>query len=177
MRKRKQDYPELSAELLERVSHYIEENYTGDVLEQRLESTVCYDMAQEIPSPWAACKPSLQEVLQHVGESFQERLLRFIDERGLSDPDVYKAANVDRKLFSKIRCNKDYIPRKKTIEALALALKLNLDDAQDLLAAAGFRLTDSSRADLIVMYCLENKIYNLYEVNALLDRFGEQELN
>lgn len=179
MCKRKPYYLELSAELLERVSHYIEENYTGDVLEQRLESAICYDMAQEIPAPEprAARKPSLQEVLDQVGESFQQRLLRFIDERGLTDPEVYKAANLDRKLFSKIRCSKDYIPKKKTIIALALALKLNLDDAQDLMLSAGYQLTSSSRADLIVMFCLENKVYNIYDVNDLLDRWGEQTLN
>lgn len=172
----KKPYKELPAELLERVSRFIEENYTGEPLE-KLECAMLYDMAQEVPEPRAARKPSLREVLQQVGESFQQRLLRFIDERGLTDPEVYKAANVDRKLFSKIRCNKDYIPKKKTIVALCIALKLNLDDAQDLLATAGFRLTTSSRADLVVMYCLENKLYNIYEVNALLDQFGEQELN
>jgi len=175
-RKVRENQPELPAELLERLAQYIEENYTGEP-ERRLESTVFYDAALEMPLPLAAHKASLEEVLDHVGESFQERLLRFIDERGLTDPEVYKAANLDRKLFSKIRCNKDYVPKKKTIAALALALKLNLDDAQDLMLSAGYQLTSSSRADLIVMFCLENKVYNIYDVNDLLDRWGEQTLN
>ena len=178
MDKRKPYRPELSLELLAKVSQYIKENYTGELLEKQ-ESAILYDAALEKPCSRLRMAPraSLAEMLQHVGESFQQRLLRFIDERGLTDPEVYKAANVDRKLFSKIRCNKDYIPKKKTIVALAIALKLNLDDTQDLLATAGYRLSTSSKADLIVMFCLENDVYDIYEVNALLDRWGEQELN
>ena len=118
-------------------------------------------------------KASLEDVVNNLGESFQARLLRMIDERGMTDPEVYKRANVDRKLFSKIRCSEDYIPKKKTIVALAIALRLNLDDTRDLLASAGLVLTNNSKADVIVSFCIENGIYDIYEVNALLFKFHQ----
>lgn len=119
---------------------------------------------------------NLQDVIKNVGETFQEMLLRMIDERGLTDPDVYKGANIDRKLFSKIRCNTAYKPSKKTVLALAIALKLSLDETVDLLARAGFALSPSSKADLIVEFCIANQIYNIMEIDTLLFRYGEQTL-
>lgn len=118
-------------------------------------------------------KASLEDAVNNLGESFQARLLRMIDERGMSDPEVYKRANVDRKLFSKIRCSEDYIPKKKTIVALAIALRLNMDDTRDLLASAGLMLTNNSKADVIVSFCIENGIYDIFEVNALLFKFRQ----
>lgn len=116
---------------------------------------------------------SLEDVVNDLGESFQARLLRMIDERGMTDPEVYKRANIDRKLFSKIRCSEDYLPKKKTIVALAIALRLNLDDTRDLLASAGLVLTNNSKADVIVSYCIKNGIYDIFEVNALLFKFDQ----
>ena len=121
-------------------------------------------------------KPSLEDVMEHLDESFQQRLFRMIDERKMTDPEVYRRANLDRKLFSKIRCNEEYIPKKKTIVALAIALRLNLDDTRDLLNSAGLALTNNSKADLIVRFCLENGIYDIFEVNALLFKFGQPTL-
>ena len=96
-----------------------------------------------------------------------------IDSSGMTDPEVYKRANVDRKLFSKIRCSEDYIPKKRTIVALAIAMRLNLDDTRDLLAAAGLLLANNNRFDLIITFCIENGIYDVYEVNALLFKFDQ----
>ena len=118
-------------------------------------------------------KGSLEDAVNNLGETFQARLLRMIDERGMTDPEVYKRANVDRKLFSKIRCSDNYIPKKKTIVALAIALKLNLDDTKDLLSSAGLSLTNNSKADVIVSFCIENGIYDIFEVNALLFKFDQ----
>lgn len=120
---------------------------------------------------------SLEDAVSHLDESFQKRLLRIIDERGLSDAEVYRRADIDRKLFSKIRCSEDYTPRKRTILALVVALRLNADDARDLLGSADYTLSNSSKTDVIVSFCLENEVYDMIEVNALLDHFGEPTLN
>ena len=111
---------------------------------------------------------SLQDVISHMGESFQECLLRMIDERGLTDAQVYKRANLDRKLFSKIRCNPNYSPSRRTVIALAIALELNMDEAVDLLRRAGMALSPGNKFDLIISYCIQNGIYDIYKVNALL---------
>ncbi|MCR5845465.1 MAG: macro domain-containing protein [bacterium] len=138
------------------------------------------ELAEHAPAPAPAPTYSpapkaktIEDAISHLGESFQERLFRMIDERGLTDPQVYKRANVDRKLFSKIRCNEGYIPKKRTIIALAIALQLNIDDTRDLLASAGFALTNNSKSDVIASFCIENGIYDIFEVNALLFEFDE----
>ncbi|MBQ6364332.1 MAG: macro domain-containing protein [Lachnospiraceae bacterium] len=116
---------------------------------------------------------SLPEIMERLGESFQERLLHLIDDRGMTDTEVYKRANIDRKLFSKIRCNPAYNPTKRTAVALAVALRLNLDETVDLLSRAGIALSPSSPFDLIVEYCIMNRIYDIYEINLLLFRYDQ----
>ena len=111
--------------------------------------------------------------MKRVGETFQERLLRLIDEKGLTDPEVYKRANMDRKLFSKIRCTSGYRPGKRTVIALAVALELNLDETVDLLGRAEMALSPSSKADLIVEYCISNRIYDIYEINTILLKYDQ----
>lgn len=119
---------------------------------------------------------SLEDVLAQAQESFSCALLRMIDERSLKDPEVYKRANIDRKLFSKIRSNPEYQPKKTTALALAIALELTLDETLDLLGRAGYTLSHANKADLIVEYCIENKVYDIYEVNALLFAFDQPTL-
>ena len=111
-----------------------------------------------------------------MGDSFQTELFRLIDARGLTDPQVYKRANLDRKLFSKIRCNPAYLPKKRTILALAIALELDVAQTRALLASAGYTLTNSIRQDVIVSFCLEHGLYDIYEVDTLLSHYGEPEL-
>ena len=117
--------------------------------------------------------PSLPDRMAHLGDTFQERLLRLIDAQDLTDPEVYKKANLDRKLFSKIRSNAEYRPKKTTVLALAIALELDLAQTKDLLARAGFAFSPSSKFDLIVQYCFEKRIYDIFEVNALLFQYDQ----
>lgn len=119
----------------------------------------------------------LDKVLAEKEESFSEMLLRLIDEKGLKDSDVYKSANIDRRLFSKIRADEDYVPSRKTAISFCLALQLDLEEARKLLATAGYTLSASSRFDLIIMYLIENCEYNIHFANIVLDDYGEGTLS
>ena len=119
----------------------------------------------------------LDIVLGNKQESFSEMLLRIIDEKGFRDTEVYKWANIDRRLFSKIRSDKDYVPSKKTVISFCLALQLELNQAKTLLERAGYALSTSSRFDLIIMYLIENKEYSIHFANIVLEDYGETRLS
>ena len=104
--------------------------------------------------------------------TLQELLFRLIDERGEKDADVYKRAGIDRRHFSKIRSKIDYKPSKNTVISLSLALELTTEQAEELLSAAGFSLSDSDTFDLVIQYCLENSIYLIHDVNQALTYFS-----
>ncbi len=119
----------------------------------------------------------LDNVLKNKEESFSEMLLRLIDEKGLKDSEVYKRANVDRRLFSKIRGDEDYVPSKKTALSFCFALQLNLAETDRLLGTAGYILSLSSRFDLIIRYLLLKEEYNINFVNIVLEDYGEDTLS
>lgn len=100
-------------------------------------------------------------------KSFKDTLFSFIDNSGLSDSEIYKRADVDRKLFSKIRCGKDYVPRRNVIVKLGLALDLSMKDFEKLLKSGGYSLSEN-KFDQVILCCLENNIYDLESVNDYL---------
>lgn len=104
--------------------------------------------------------------------TFNQILFSFIDKKGVCDIDIYKKAGIDRRHFSKIRSNPDYHLGKNTAIALALALELNRKDTDKLLNAAGFSLSGNDLFDLVIQFCLEKKIYDVYEVNQALGYFS-----
>ncbi len=116
---------------------------------------------------------SLKEMLEQADLGFSERLLQIIDERGCKDAEVYKKASISKQHFSKIRNHPDYRPTKPTAVAFALALGLDVVETNDLIGRAGFTLSNSSKFDLIIRYCIENRIYDIVQINMVLYEFDQ----
>ena len=125
-------------------------------------------------SPRAAAPSGLEDFLSGMDEGFRDMLLRKIDEKNMTDAECYKKANIDRKLFNKIKNQPEYRPGKTTVLALAIALRLPLEEIREMLQKAGFSLTRSSKSDLIVEYFLLNGNYNIYEINEALFSFDQK---
>jgi hypothetical protein len=115
----------------------------------------------------------LEDLMANLDAGFSETLLKLIDRSGKKDSEIYKKANVDRRLFSKIRSNPDYKPSKATALAFAIALELTLWETEELIARAGFALSHSSKFDIIIEYFIENEIFDIHQINAALYEFDQ----
>lgn len=174
---------QISSRLFRDIAEYIDDTYVDAHADtrrermRRIEALEAEGMAYgSIPEPGDLCASvprSLDEALGQIDESFSEMLLRKIDEKGMTDAQCYKKANIDRKLFSKIRSDRLYKPSKPTALAFVIALELPLDEAKDMLMKAGFALSHSSKFDIIIEYFIEHGNYNIFEINEALFAFDQ----
>ena len=192
---------QLSEQLVGEIDSFIDANYIRKkrrseysrrpFRRSRIESDITYDsevyeecsryteaeeseteLLMSIPMPQKAM--SLEEELENVGMSFHDKLFELIGESGMDNKDVWKRANLDRKHFSKIQCDEKYHPKKKTVMALCIALKLDLEQAKDLLARADWAFSPSSKVDLIVQKAIIDKQYDIYQLNLVLFQYTNE---
>lgn len=167
----------LSEALLGEVASYIDQQYV-DAHQSKsrnllnVESDAIAYAAPSIPMPMMAA-PALDDLIEQLDEPFSDTLLKLIDAKGKTEVEVYKRANIDRKLFSKIRKGHGYTPKKPTILALAIALELTLPETDDLLERAGYALSHASKFDVIVEYFIVNGRYDIFEINKVLFQYDQ----
>ena len=182
---------EISSKLFSDIEAYIDDvyveehlDYPRESLRSRLQSKYLRQaqMYEELDECCAApmaptvSEACLDDMLNQIDESFAEMLIRKIDESQMTDAECYKRANVDRRLFNKIKNNPAYKPSKQTVLAFAIALELSLEETKDMLMKAGFALSHSNKADIVVEYCIMTGNYNIIEINQVLFKLDLQPL-
>lgn len=169
---------QIGSKLFADIAEYVDDHYVDAHTDSRRDRLRRMSVLEgRALSAGAAAAPmavgGLDSLLAHLDAGFSETLLKLIDRSGKKDSEIYKKANVDRKLFSKIRNNPDYKPSKATAIAFAIALELNLDEARDLVARAGYALSASSKFDVIIEYFIRQKKYDIFEINEALFAFDQ----
>jgi len=169
----------ISQTLLGNIDSYINEHYVDkhqDIyLRQKLLSTdhATIYAEQELSMPAQVEADGLNNIIDGLDEPFSTTLLRLIDAKGKTDTEVYKRANIDRKLFSKIRTFKNYMPSKRTLLALTIALELTLNETENLLKQAGYALSPSQKFDVIIKYFIISGKYDIFEINEVLFHYDQ----
>lgn len=178
----KRDAAEKAKLIRAEIDAFIEENLIETVFsENRIDASpfiggapmpmaeACAEPIEFSPAPRAKVSArKLEDVLKETEETFQQHLFRLISEKGVKNAEVYKKANLDKRLFAKIKADVNYSPKKNTALALCIALELNLDETIDLISRAGYTLSHSSKFDLVIEYFIEKEVYDVYLIDEAL---------